>query len=816
MFIEWLRVHQLNIMLVMTGICMVTFFFAVFTKSLSKRRRIALMLMELYSTILLIADRLCYQYRGDGSTAGFFIVRIGNFLTFILILGVTHAFNLYVSDLIKVEAKRKKFPIPLLVCEGLLILGEILVVVSQFTGIYYYFDEMNRYQRGPLIIINFIIPLLVVAIEFCMIVAYHKYFSPLVRVSLILFTLVPFIASVVQFFVYGISFINMSVVGTAVLLYFFALRDMSNTAKKANNLEIEFLLEEKKAMGRLFEQTATALVNAIDAKDTYTQGHSVRVAEYAKKIAEYIGKTEEECEEIYFAGLLHDVGKIGVPGDIINKSGKLSNDEYEKIKTHAEKGGQILSSITEYPYLSIGARHHHERYDGKGYPDKLKGDDIPEIARILAVADAYDAMTSKRSYRDPIPQQKVREEIIKGVGSQFDPKFANVMQHLIDLDTEYQMKEKEVVKELAGKSDLVCNEYRENISEGIIVNNEITHVRLKSAPLSDDDDSFGIPSLVLFDSLDGRVHDDEKVIKDQNYFEYGEIWFDGHSVATGARKMETDIKEITREAVDSDTTVAIKKKTNKKLLYKDKDVLESTVYDLELGRFKDHAYARITSEEEEIYVIIALPDSARWMYVGLTGENCRISDVTIEKTGAVTDKDSIKRIAEEVSYINRIQGDIPNVQIDGYRTDHTEGLEISDGMKLTFHTMSLPTARLVWHCPFVILYYSEDKKINGPGYKEFALIRFDGENWEADKSYQCNTFVNKNDEFEGWEEWKAINKAGKECEVSFKRKGNKITTSTENIGIAIRNVMVPPEDIPDVYVCLSGDQVALTDIRINK
>lgn len=814
--IEWLRIHQLNIMLVLTGICIVTFFFVTFTQAMTKRRKIALMLIELYSAILLISDRLCYQYRGVMTTEAFYIVRIGNFLVFIMTLGVTHAFNLYISDLIKTDAKKDKLPVPMKVAEGLIILGELLVIVSQFTGIYYYFDEFNKYQRGPLYLLSYIIPFVVLSMQFVLILYYHKYFRPMVSISLAVFSLVPLLASVIQFFMYGISFINMSIVGTGVLLYFFALIDMNDTAVRANELEINYLVEEKKEMMRLFDQTATALVNAIDAKDTYTQGHSVRVAEYARKIAEHVGKSEEECEEIYYAGLLHDVGKIGVPGDIINKNGKLTNEEYEKIKTHAEKGGQILSSIMEYPYLSIGSRHHHERFDGKGYPDGLKGEDIPEIARILAVADAYDAMTSKRSYRDPIPQQKVREEIIKGSGLQFDPKFANVMQHLIDLDTEYQMKEKETVKELAGKSDLVCKEYRENISEGIIVTNEVTHVRLKSAPLSNDDDSFGIPSLVLFDSLDGRVHDDEKVIKDQNYFEYGEIWFDGHSVATGARKMETDIKEVTRKAVDSDTYVAIKKKSDKKLIVKDNDALETTVYDLELGRFKDHAYARITSEEEEIYVIIALPDSARWMYIGLTGENCRISDVTIEKTGAVTNEHTIKRIAEEVSYINRIEGDIPNVQIDGYRSDHTEGLEIEDGMKLTFHTMSLPTARLVWHCPFVILYYSEDKKINGPGYKEFALIRFDGENWEADKSYQCNTFVNKNDEFVDWDEWKAINKAGKECEVSFKRKGNKITTSTENCGIAIRNVMVPPEDIPDVYVCLSGDQVALTDIRINK
>ena len=111
---------------------------------------------------------------------------------------------------------------------------------------------------------------------------------------------------------------------------------------------------------------------------------------------------------------MHDVGKIGIPLNIINKEGKLTDEEYEIIKKHPVIGVEILSGISEYPYLSIAAHYHHERYNGRGYPRGLKGEDIPEIARIVAVADAYDAMTSKRSYRESIPQSKVREEIIKG------------------------------------------------------------------------------------------------------------------------------------------------------------------------------------------------------------------------------------------------------------------------------------------------------------------------------------------------------------------------------------------------------------------
>ncbi len=115
------------------------------------------------------------------------------------------------------------------------------------------------------------------------------------------------------------------------------------------------------------------------------------------------------------------------------------NEEFAQIKMHPIYGSQILSQIQQPPYLSIGARHHHERYDGKGYPDGLSGEAIPEIACIIGVADSYDAMSSKRSYRDPMPQEKVRAELVKGTGTQFDPQFAEIMIRQIDLDTEYKM-----------------------------------------------------------------------------------------------------------------------------------------------------------------------------------------------------------------------------------------------------------------------------------------------------------------------------------------------------------------------------------------
>lgn len=186
-----------------------------------------------------------------------------------------------------------------------------------------------------------------------------------------------------------------------------------------------------------------SLSYAIDAKDRYTRGHSQRVAEYSLALAKRMGKSEEEQETIYFAGLLHDVGKIRVPEAVINKPGKLTDEEFDQIRIHPVSGYHILRDINKDERIGYGAKYHHERYDGTGYPNGLTGDNIPEIARIIGVADAYDAMASNRSYRSALPQEVVRQEIQKGKGRQFDPAIADIMLQMIDEDKEYKMCQKD-------------------------------------------------------------------------------------------------------------------------------------------------------------------------------------------------------------------------------------------------------------------------------------------------------------------------------------------------------------------------------------
>ena len=211
-----------------------------------------------------------------------------------------------------------------------------------------------------------------------------------------------------------------------------------NHLQKSLALEVEKKTQEN---DKLFFNVVASLAEAIDAKDTYTNGHSSRVADYSREIARRAGYTAEELGEIYMMGLLHDVGKIGIPDAVINKPAKLTDEEYEIIKNHPVLGARILGNIKEMPRLADGARWHHEWYAGNGYPDGLKETEIPKAARIIAVADAYDAMTSFRSYRKPLSQEEVKKEIEEGKGIQFDPYFADIMLEMIEEDTEYKMRE---------------------------------------------------------------------------------------------------------------------------------------------------------------------------------------------------------------------------------------------------------------------------------------------------------------------------------------------------------------------------------------
>lgn len=229
--------------------------------------------------------------------------------------------------------------------------------------------------------------------------------------------------------------------------------------------------ESKERLDRMNTNIIRALAYTIDAKDRYTSGHSQRVADYSLAIARRMGKSEEEQKVIYYAGLLHDVGKIRVSEEVINKPGKLTVEEYDQIRIHPISGYHILKDIHEDVKIAYGAKYHHERYDGNGYPNGLEGENIPEIARIIGVADAYDAMASNRSYRNALPQEVVRSEIEKGRGKQFDEKIANIMLQMIDEDKNYSMCQSE-----------------KSMKNILVVDDEIMNIRMVKHILKDEPD----------------------------------------------------------------------------------------------------------------------------------------------------------------------------------------------------------------------------------------------------------------------------------------------------------------------------------------
>ena len=179
---------------------------------------------------------------------------------------------------------------------------------------------------------------------------------------------------------------------------------------------------------------------AVDAKDSFTFEHSENVSGYAMKLAAKMGLPKDDIQTAKVAGLLHDIGKIGIPESILKKKGKLTDEEYEVMKTHVENSIEMIHFLTNMNYVIPAVLSHHERYDGKGYPGGVKGMDIPLLGRILAVCDSFDAMVSRRAYKDALSVEYAIGELEKGKGTQFDPDVAEAFIELIEEDPSFQVK----------------------------------------------------------------------------------------------------------------------------------------------------------------------------------------------------------------------------------------------------------------------------------------------------------------------------------------------------------------------------------------
>ena len=202
---------------------------------------------------------------------------------------------------------------------------------------------------------------------------------------------------------------------------------------KRINDELE---ETNEKLEQAYLESVQTLRYTVEAKDTYTRGHSDRVSEFSVLIGKKLGLPEEQLKILRIGGLFHDIGKIGIPDSILQKETKLTDDEYSEIKNHPSIGAHILGAASIFKDIIPIVKHHHERYDGRGYPSGLAGENIPYLARIAAVADTFDAMTSKRSYRDALDLQYVKDEFERCKGTQFDPQIAEVFINILNNDFE--------------------------------------------------------------------------------------------------------------------------------------------------------------------------------------------------------------------------------------------------------------------------------------------------------------------------------------------------------------------------------------------
>ncbi|MCR5421023.1 MAG: HD domain-containing protein [Lachnospiraceae bacterium] len=794
---QFIMNHQLNLMMMLSGICGVIIVLLIFTRAITSKRKKVLIGMEMTAMLLVTFDRLAYIYAGDVSSIGYVMVRVSNFIVFFLTSEVVFVFNQYLIDLLTDEGKMQIIPRRLKIVNIMSCIGMFLVVVSQFTDLFYYFDEYNNYHRAPGFVICYIIPILGPIIQYSVIRSYSKLIRHYIYISLVLFLILPIIASIIQLVAYGLSLTNNTIVLVAVFLYIFAYLDINEAIDKARKVELEYLEDERKKIYRLFDQTVKAFVNAQDARNIVTQGHSSRVAEYSRMLATQAGKNEKECMDIYYAALVHDVGKVWIPDNIIRDEDNLTEEEMEKLKQKPVIGSQILSGISDYPNIGLGAHYYCERYDGKGYPEGLKGEDIPEVARIIAVANAYDEMTSEYNPEGSMPAPLVREVFVKELGMSYDPNYTNIMLKIMDMKANEEARIQRSEVDTVWENEIYCSDYRERVSSGIPITNNLTRVHLMFRPEIEKEGNFSFPSLILFDSYDGRVHSSAKAIKRFRYKEFGEIWFDGHIISTAARNMEAEVKDNPEytELYEDDLDDGVNR------------------YEIIMGKYEDHLKL-IIKGEKIVEITVALPNRSSYAYIGITGEHCHLYNIVVEKKDKQVAKGDIKRIADQISYIDRMESDIPNLQIDGTRSAATDGILVKDGLKLLFHTMSLPSANLVWHCPYIILFDSADRKVFGQNYKEYAFVKLNGESNEVYDHSNNLCMIEKKEDFEDWEAWDSKNKKGYECMITFFKMGNKITMITENAGISIENVTTIKDGNKNIYVSLSGDQCALTDIRI--
>lgn len=331
---------------------------------------------------------------------------------------------------------KKKVGFPILVFARFLLFAFfLLLAVNAPLGLFFTFQH-GFYEAGPLYSLCLFLPLFFFFASSGTLLIVRKRVSRQIFFVLALLLLTAVTGTSLQYLFFPKILLThfFSLFSLILCLFVLVSPDYAELTKKRaelfelqQNLEAKAAFESDKVHKRgkqkevLFEQIIDALAETIDAGDSNRNGHSENVAESSRLIAYKMSLPKSEVQKIYYSAILHDIGVIGVPEEIVNKQGKFTDEEFAEMKKHPEIGERILSKITEMPEIAKNVRSHHEHFDGSGYPDGLAGKDIPIGARIIAVADAFDAMTHLRSYRDLMTKEQAKDELRKCAGSRFDP-----------------------------------------------------------------------------------------------------------------------------------------------------------------------------------------------------------------------------------------------------------------------------------------------------------------------------------------------------------------------------------------------------------
>ena len=307
----------------------------------------------------------------------------------------------------------------------LAIFNFIISTILHLTGIADYIETL--FVSHTILLLTVFVVLFTFALD---IKKEKKHRNLLAFTGLLAATISVMIEGISTYFVVSLSGIFVGI-GMMILFSLNVLRTAENIHMMELRRQKKELAKRKRQIEKVSLQMIQTLSTTIEAKDEYARGHSHRVAEYAALIAGELGWNSEEIMNLKYAAHLHDIGKIGIPDMLLNKPARLTPEEYSVIKEHTVIGAEILKNITLIPHVAEVARSHHEHYDGTGYPDGLAGEDIPLSARIVAIADSYDAMNSKRIYRNALPPEKIFEEIQNNRGLQFDPDLADIFLELL-------------------------------------------------------------------------------------------------------------------------------------------------------------------------------------------------------------------------------------------------------------------------------------------------------------------------------------------------------------------------------------------------